>query len=235
MSDKADKEKGDILRQFFKRWPRFYYAVAHIFGPIWFTGLSPKDFLSQYGINGVVVNIGSGPRRIKDGVVNIDAHAYAEVDVVGDITALPLEANSVQGIICDNVLEHVSDPKKAMEEIHRVLAPKGVAYISTPFLYAFHSSPSDFYRWTHEGYAQLCKDFAIREVGVRGGTFSSLVVLLAHAFARVFSCGSLSVYWVYVNIFIILFSPLKLLDVVLNLFPFGEFSASVYYVVIEKS
>ena len=42
-------------------------------------------------------------------------------DIVGDVHDLPFEDNSVDAVICMNVLEHVEEPQKAVKEIYRVL------------------------------------------------------------------------------------------------------------------
>ncbi len=46
-------------------------------------------------------------------------------DIVGDIHDLPFEDDSKEAILCLAVLEHVKNPIKAMEELHRVLKPGG--------------------------------------------------------------------------------------------------------------
>lgn len=50
-----------------------------------------------------------------------------------DITKIPLENNYFDLIICYHILEHIEDDTKAMKELQRVLKPKGVCLIQTPF------------------------------------------------------------------------------------------------------
>jgi len=38
----------DSIRNFFKRWPAFYYFVATVFGPMMFTGISAQLFLRRF-------------------------------------------------------------------------------------------------------------------------------------------------------------------------------------------
>lgn len=50
-----------------------------------------------------------------------------------DVTEIPFEDSSFDIIICNHVLEHVPDYKKALHEIHRVLKVDGIAILQTPY------------------------------------------------------------------------------------------------------
>ncbi|MEW6506951.1 MAG: methyltransferase domain-containing protein [Bacteroidota bacterium] len=53
--------------------------------------------------------------------------------IVGDVTKLPYEDNSLSGYISLGVVEHfIEGPQKALTEAYRVLRPGGVAIITTP-------------------------------------------------------------------------------------------------------
>lgn len=54
-------------------------------------------------------------------------------DVKADICNLPFEDHSFDFIICNHVLEHIPDDKKAMQELYRVLAPNGMAILQVPY------------------------------------------------------------------------------------------------------
>ncbi len=221
-------------REFFKRWPRFYFFIATVFGPVLFCGLSPKKFLKKYPTSKRIVNLGSGPRFIREDVENIDIHPYAGVKIVADICKTPLESSSINRIICDNVLEHVAQPELAAKEMHRILQNDGLAYIAVPFLYPFHSSPGDYQRFTKEGLKQLFKDFEVVEIGVRSGPFSALTAYLCHLFGTIFSFGSARLNSVLTNLIMFLLFPIKLLDIMFNYWPNAHTVASVLYCVVKK-
>ena len=46
-------------------------------------------------------------------------------DVKADICNLPFEDNAFDIVFCNHVLEHISDDTRAMQELYRVLKPKG--------------------------------------------------------------------------------------------------------------
>jgi SAM-dependent methyltransferase len=49
-----------------------------------------------------------------------------------DITDIPHPDGSFDAILCIHVLEHVRDDRKAMRELHRILAPDGFAIVLVP-------------------------------------------------------------------------------------------------------
>jgi SAM-dependent methyltransferase len=49
-----------------------------------------------------------------------------------DVQNLPFENDSYDIVICNHVLEHVPDDKKALSEIYRVLKPEGFAILQVP-------------------------------------------------------------------------------------------------------
>jgi SAM-dependent methyltransferase len=56
-----------------------------------------------------------------------------DVDDIVDITDMALYADgSFDFLICSHVLEHVSDDRRALRELYRILAPSGRAIIMTP-------------------------------------------------------------------------------------------------------
>jgi SAM-dependent methyltransferase len=223
------------MRDFFKRWPRLYYFIANVFGPIYFGGLNPRGFLKRYRQDGDKLNLGSGPRIISDKFINVDIEPFSGVKIVSDISSIPVLDNSVSMIVCDTVFEHLEYPEKVVLEIKRILKRGGVAYISTPFLYPFHSSPSDYTRWTDEGLKKMFEDFEMVEIGVRSGPFSTLNVYLCYLFALIFSFGWKKLFWILVDVSIFIFFPIKFLDIIFNHWPNSINMASVLYCVIKKN
>ncbi|OGG59315.1 hypothetical protein A3C86_01535 [Candidatus Kaiserbacteria bacterium RIFCSPHIGHO2_02_FULL_49_16] len=222
------------VRDFFKRWPNFYYFIAVVFGPMLMTGLSARGFLKKYPARGSVLNLGSGPRILGGGVTNVDIFQYPGVSLVADITRVPLGDGSAARIISDTVLEHVTDPIAAVAEMRRLLQHGGLAYVTAPFLYPFHSSPSDYQRWTRAGLLYLFRDFDIVEIGVRAGPISALTAYLCHFAGTVFSFGSEWLYSLVANLAMFVFFPLKLIDIIFNFWPQSHMVAAIHYCVVRK-
>ena len=51
---------------------------------------------------------------------------------VGNINDIPLESDSLDAVMCSEVLEHVESPEQSIQELVRVLKPGGVMALSVP-------------------------------------------------------------------------------------------------------
>ncbi len=69
--------------------------------------------------------------------------------LVGDAADLPVTADSYDLATCIEVLEHVEDPKRVLEEIRRALVPGGWLVLSTP-----NERQSPFATTGHSGHKQ---------------------------------------------------------------------------------
>jgi ubiquinone/menaquinone biosynthesis C-methylase UbiE len=70
--------------------------------------------------------------------------------VEGSATKLPFPKASFDAVLIIDVIEHIKDEDKVMEEIHRVLKPSGFFLASTPSL-GFHSGKfKKFFRYIHQ-------------------------------------------------------------------------------------
>jgi SAM-dependent methyltransferase len=108
----------------------------------------------------------------------LDKVADYNPDIVGDVHKLPFEDNSLDAVLCIHLIEHVADPQKAIQEIYRVLKPGGYCYLDTPFLFYYHPMKGyyeDYFRFTRDGWQNLCKDFSKVEIqNVRGAISTAM-------------------------------------------------------------
>lgn len=58
-----------------------------------------------------------------------------EVVRTEDVTALSHRDQSMHGVLCQDVLEHVPNYRKALAEFHRVLKPGGILVVTIPFYF----------------------------------------------------------------------------------------------------
>ena len=87
---------------------------------------------------------------------NITEGHYPEVDM----QELPFQDNSFDYVISDQVLEHLGNPEKAIDECCRVAKKGGVVIATTCFMNYVHEAPKDFWRFSPEALRFLCSDFS---------------------------------------------------------------------------
>jgi SAM-dependent methyltransferase len=73
-----------------------------------------------------------------------------KADFCGDAAWLPLADGCVDTILCTEVMEHVPNPEKTIEEFARVLRPGGRIITTAPFFYPIHDA-YDFFRYSPDG------------------------------------------------------------------------------------
>jgi ubiquinone/menaquinone biosynthesis C-methylase UbiE len=101
----------------------------------------------------------------------LDICPNSGLSVVGDIQNLPLKSESVDGVICHSVLEHVFEPQIAVREIYRVLKPGGLGFFHVPFLHPYHGSNDgkDCYRFTKDGLFYMFRNFEYMKIQPQDG------------------------------------------------------------------
>lgn len=93
--------------------------------------------------------------------VGCDFREGTGVDKVLDLHAIDIPSESVGTVLCLETLEHVEFPKKAMEEVHRILKPGGITVISSVLNFPIHEFPADYWRFTPEGLNVLLSLFPV--------------------------------------------------------------------------
>ena len=80
------------------------------------------------------LDLGCGAKKRED-CIGVDWSDSFNIDVKHDLNVYPypFEDNSVDKIYLDNVLEHLSDVVKTIEECHRILRPGGIIEIKVPY------------------------------------------------------------------------------------------------------
>ena len=99
---------------------------------------------------------------ISEKFIGIDNDPNSQADIIQDISeALPFKSNSFDLVILSEVLEHLEEPLRVIENIKRILKNDGFLFISSPFAFPIHAKPHDFYRYTE----YFFKDY-LKKVGI---------------------------------------------------------------------
>ena len=184
---------------------------------------------------GLKLNVGSGSQRFDMKTLNLDLLAGEQVDIQGDLLHLPIKDESIETIVCTGVLEHVSDPHKAVDEIYRALKFGGKAFLETPFMQTVHAVPKDFCRWTPEGLKKLMCAFDVDSVDVVAGPASALAWQFQETMAMLFSFNKEVLYKVGLRVFGWPAILLSWLDILLERNPMAWHAASGYALLAVKN
>ena len=71
--------------------------------------------------------------------------AYGKIDYVCDATSIPVPDGSFDVVCCTEVLEHVPEPIRAVQEMARILKPGGKLLLTAPMGSFLHQEPFHFY------------------------------------------------------------------------------------------
>jgi SAM-dependent methyltransferase len=166
-------------------------------------------------------------------LVETDISFGPRTSLICDAHSLPFIDNSFDGVIVQAVLEHVLDPYKCVEEIHRVLKDDGIVYAETPFMQQVHGGCYDFTRFTYLGHRRLFRKFEEIESGAVCGPGMALAWSYKYLFLSFIKSKFLKR---LVELFVRLTAfPLKYLDYVLIDRGGTLDAASGYYFIGKKS
>jgi ubiquinone/menaquinone biosynthesis C-methylase UbiE len=128
--------------------------------------------------------MGNGTERLyranRASLLAFDIEPSPLTQFVADAHQIPLADGSVDAVVIQAVLEHVLDPEQVVEEIERVLRPRGLVYSETPFLQQVHAGPYDFVRFTSSGHRYLFRAFEEISAGSVAGPGTQLQWSIDH-------------------------------------------------------
>jgi SAM-dependent methyltransferase len=106
------------------------------------TGTHRAD-IEQRGWTYMGVDIAAGPNVDR---VLADGYDWREID-----------SDSVDVVLCSQVLEHTRYPWRVVQEIARVLRPRGLAFLAAPSAGHVHRYPEDCFRYYPDGLPALAR------------------------------------------------------------------------------
>ena len=140
-----------------------------------------EQMLSEFpGKRILVIGAGHSNYFTQPNVLCTDVAFGAHVSAICDAHSLPFPNEYFSGVVAMAVLEHVADPYRCVEEIHRVLVDGGMVFASTPFLQPVHMGAYDFTRFTYLGHRRLFRWFDDIESGCILGPGASAAFALSY-------------------------------------------------------
>lgn len=167
-----------------------------------------QQFASKIEPGSLILDAGAGNAPYQELFNNFQYETADKFDssctYVCDIVDIPVEADQFDYIICNQVLEHLPEPKQALKEMYRVLKTGGKIICTTPFFYEEHLQPYDFYRYTQFGNSYLFQEagFKLEKIEWLEGYFGTLAYQLEVAYKSLpITRGSLTKSWLIILLF----------------------------------
>lgn len=97
-----------------------------------------------------------------------------------------IASSSIDTVLCIQVVEHVFEPNRMMEEIGRVLKPGGKAIVVAPQTSALHMAPLHYYNFTRYWLVEACKHAKLEVVTLeaQGGRWSTTASHMLYFFLQ---------------------------------------------------
>jgi SAM-dependent methyltransferase len=121
--------------------------------------------------------------------VALDIRPGAGVRVIGDAQALGIADDSFDVVLCTEVLEHLPEPQRAVDEMFRVLRPGGLLLLTTRFIFPIHDAPHDYFRFTKYGLRYLLRRFERVEVEDETDSVGAIAVLVQRLGMQAYTRG----------------------------------------------
>jgi SAM-dependent methyltransferase len=216
-----------------------YFVVKNIYGDhndAKNVRLGLESLLQKMPLAFLGLNIGAGQTNIHPNIKNLELDDGDNIDYVGSVLNIPCEDEKFDLVIAQEVLEHVNDPFKAIEEISRVLKKDGYFYLQLPFIIGYHPCPNDYWRFTHEGIRELLdkSKFNVVELKISVGPAVGFYRILVEFLSLILSLGIPLLYKPMKLISAILCWPIKLLDPFLIKTKEANRISGGYYIIGQK-
>lgn len=137
--------------------------------------LAPQGTSGAAGLR--ILELGCGFNKTP-GAFGVDVIPESQADLIHDLNLFPypLEDNTWDRIICLDVLEHVEDVVRTVEEIWRIAKPGALVEISGPFMSSvhYHTDPTHRRAFTSRSFDYFCPGRPLHRYGYSKATFELL-------------------------------------------------------------
>jgi len=137
-----------------------------------------KQIAQSLPYKGRVIDFGCGTAPYKEDILKVadeyigvdwenSLHDQTNVDIFADLCKkLPFDDEYADTVITFQVMEHLPEPNFFLSECYRILKPRGMLFITIPFMWYIHEAPYDYYRYTRYGLEYILKKTGFKEIEI---------------------------------------------------------------------
>lgn len=100
--------------------------------------------------------------------IGCDIRKGPGVDKIENAEKLTFKNETIGTILMLETIEHIQNPIKVLDEIHRVLKKDGIVIITSLMDFQIHDFPEDYWRFTPKSFEHLLRKFPIKIIGFQG-------------------------------------------------------------------
>lgn len=218
-----EKLKRYYLRQ------EFFPGVLGIFtNPFFFARRGLVKSIKQVSgqINGRMLDVGCGSKPYKElfsftEYIGIDIenpghdHSREDVDIFYDGKVIPFVTGSFDGVITNQVFEHVFTPAQFLGELNRVLKTNGALLLTVPFVWDEHEQPNDFARYSSFGLRYLLEQNGFEVISITKSV-KDFRVIFQLAILFIYKKIATKNFWANAVLTFLLIAPLNLIGIVVS-------------------
>lgn len=175
------RNPGAIIEETLRyRWLKKYFETSRKRDTLLDLGCGPRPYFDLYKSN----------YNHTIGAEHPDSpFPKSSIDIFCEATAIPLENESIDTVLCTEVLHDLSEPGMMLNEAYRVLKKGGDLILTTPFVVPVVDGEYDHYRYTYYGLKYLLKKsgFTIISIEPVGDLFSSTITLWIKPWLKLFN------------------------------------------------
>lgn len=159
-----------------------------------------EHFLASAGLSGTMLDLGCGAKPYYtlysayfEKCIGADLadspFPKKDIDLHCSATNVPLPDNSLDFILCTEVLHDIAEPDAFFNELRRLLKPGGKVFLSSPFVVPIVDGEFDHYRYTEHGLRYRINKADLRTLDIKpvGDVIASCITLAIKPSLKIFS------------------------------------------------
>lgn len=159
-----------------------------------------KQYFSTIRNKAVLLDLGCGRRPYQHLYQNSFARTIGaelpdtpfptdSIDLFCEATSIPLADESIDTILCTEVMHDIAEPGRMLDETWRILKKEGEMILTTPFMVPIVDGEYDCYRFTRHGLRYLFKKSGFEIISIQpvGDIFSSMITISVKPMLKFFN------------------------------------------------